>query len=178
MEQMQTLYKLIVLKILSEANFSMTNSQLSAFVLEKGYTDYFTLQQTLSDMADQSFLRKKVVRNRTGYSLTQKGRDTLHALEGEMPGEIKKEIAQYVKGNRLRLQNENAVQAEYRAEGEEFCVTLTVQEKGAELIHLTLAVPLEEQAACICDNWYEKSQQIYSYLMRELMQQAKTGNSE
>ena len=40
-----TLYKLIVLYMLNKVNFPLTNTQLSEFILEKEYTNYFTLQQ-------------------------------------------------------------------------------------------------------------------------------------
>ena len=44
-----TLYKLIILYMLDKVDFPLTNSQISEFVLDKGYTDYFKLQQALSD---------------------------------------------------------------------------------------------------------------------------------
>ena len=42
-----TLYKLIILYMLDKVDFPLTNSQISEFVLDKGYTDYFQLQQNL-----------------------------------------------------------------------------------------------------------------------------------
>ena len=39
-----TLYKLIVLYMLQKVDFPLTNSQISEFVLDKEYTNYFTLQ--------------------------------------------------------------------------------------------------------------------------------------
>ena len=47
-----TLYKLIILYMLDKVDFPLTNSQISEFVLDKGYTDYFKLQQALSELAD------------------------------------------------------------------------------------------------------------------------------
>ena len=41
-----TLYKLIILYMLDKVDFPLTNSQISEFVLDKGYTDYFKLQQS------------------------------------------------------------------------------------------------------------------------------------
>ena len=37
-----TLYKLILLHILDKVSFPMSNGQLSEFMLDKEYTDYFT----------------------------------------------------------------------------------------------------------------------------------------
>lgn len=173
MSEIQTLYKLIVLAILGKADFALTNSQLSAFILEKQYTDYFTLQQTLADMVKAGYLQSEVIRNSTRYTITKKGRETLEYFGGEVSEAIKADIQEYLKKNRLKLQNENAVTADYRRSGIDFAVRLKVQEKDALLIGLELTVPLEEQAVSICDNWKDKSQQIYSYLMRELMQEAR-----
>ena len=39
------LYKLIVLYTLSRVDFPMTNSQLTEFITEKEYTNYFNVQQ-------------------------------------------------------------------------------------------------------------------------------------
>ena len=44
------LYKLIVLYMLDRVNFTLTNSQISDFVLEKGYTNYFTLQEAINGL--------------------------------------------------------------------------------------------------------------------------------
>ena len=41
-----TLYKLMILYMLSKVNFPLSNTQLSSFMLDKQYTDYFTFQET------------------------------------------------------------------------------------------------------------------------------------
>ena len=46
---------------------------------------------------------------------------------------------------------------------------LQVKEKENILVEVALTVPLEQQAIVLCDNWKKKSQQIYGYLMKELM---------
>ena len=53
-----TLYKLIILYMLDKVDFPLTNSQISEFVLDKGYTDYFKLQQALSELADGGLILK------------------------------------------------------------------------------------------------------------------------
>lgn len=45
-----TLYKLIVLYMLEKVDFPLTNAQISGFILDKGYTTYFHLQQALSEL--------------------------------------------------------------------------------------------------------------------------------
>ena len=58
-----TLYKLIVLYMLEKLDFPLTNGQISEFILDKGYTTYFTLQQALSEMVESNLIREEFVHN-------------------------------------------------------------------------------------------------------------------
>ena len=69
-----TLYKLIILYMLDKVDFPLTNSQISEFVLDKGYTDYFKLQQALSELADGGLILKESTHNRTLFHLTEDGK--------------------------------------------------------------------------------------------------------
>ena len=73
-----TLYKLIILYMLDKVDFPLTNSQISEFVLDKGYTDYFKLQQALSELADGGLILKESTHNRTLFHLTEDGKGTIH----------------------------------------------------------------------------------------------------
>ena len=53
-----TLYKLIVLKMLDEADAPLTGAQITDFILEKEYTNYFTLQQVLSEMSETGLVTR------------------------------------------------------------------------------------------------------------------------
>ena len=47
-----TIYKLTILNMLDKVDFPLTNTQISNFFLEQDYTDYFRVQQVLSDHED------------------------------------------------------------------------------------------------------------------------------
>ncbi len=57
MSETQTLYKLIILYMLNRVTFPLSNAQLSEFILEKEYTDYFTLQQAIFELNDSNLIR-------------------------------------------------------------------------------------------------------------------------
>ena len=63
MAEAQTLYKLIILYMLDKVNFPLSNAQLSEFILEKEYTDYFTVQQAISELVETKLIRVETVRN-------------------------------------------------------------------------------------------------------------------
>lgn len=72
------LYKLIILYMLDKVDFPLTNSQISEFILNEGYTTYFKLQQALSELLDSGFIREESTHTRTFYHLTEEGEETIH----------------------------------------------------------------------------------------------------
>lgn len=63
------LYKLMILYMLNKVDFPLTNSQISEFILDKGYTNYFTLQQALHDLSDTELIRTEHIHNNSYYSM-------------------------------------------------------------------------------------------------------------
>ena len=53
-----TMYKLMILYMLSKVNFPLSNTQLSSFMLDKQYTDYFTFQETINSLVEDGFIRR------------------------------------------------------------------------------------------------------------------------
>lgn len=170
MNDVHTLYKLIFLYMLDRADFELSNSQITAFILEEQYTDYFTVQEVLSDMTESGLITANTVRNTTFYAPTQEGRDTLSYFQHEISEAIRQDIEDYFKKHKLQMRSENAVLADYYRSGQEFTARLQVKEKDAMLVEVSLSVPLEQQAIVLCDSWKRKSQKIYGYLIRELLQ--------
>jgi len=165
-----TLYKLILLHILDKVSFPMSNGQLSEFMLDKEYTDYFTVQTALSELVEAHFLHLKTVRNTSFYSITGEGQKTLEFFGNKISSQIQDEIEEYLKEHKYELRNEVSVPADYYPTGNgEYAARCRVLEKGSALIDLTLTVPTREQAESICANWSSRSKQIYAYLMQNLL---------
>ena len=90
MSEPLTLYKLIILYMLEKVDFPLTNAQISGFVLDKGYTNYFHLQQAISELIDASLIQDKTVRNTSYYEITDQGKQTLTYFEDQISDGIKK----------------------------------------------------------------------------------------
>ena len=71
------LYKLMVLYMLNKVDFPLTNSQISEFILDRDYTDYFQLQKVLSELVETELLRKRTISNSSYYEITEEGKKTL-----------------------------------------------------------------------------------------------------
>lgn len=164
-----TLYKLIVLYMLSRVDFPLTKSQISDFVLEREYTTFLTLQQVFGELIDAGLISAQSVRNRTHLLMTKDGAQTLSFFGNQISGAIKKEIEEYLKENEMELRNEVSVLADYyKSTSGEYEAHLVAKDKNIPLIDLTISVPLEETAIAICDNWQKKNQEIYQYLVSQL----------
>ena len=145
-----TLYKLIILYMLDKVDFPLTNSQISEFVLDKGYTDYFKLQQALSELADGGLILKESTHNRTLFHLTEDGKGTIHLFRDKISKPIQDDIDHFLQTKQYDLKNEVSVKADYmKNAGEEYSVRCQVFENHEPLIDLTLSVPTEKEASAI-----------------------------
>lgn len=165
-----TLYKLIILYMLQKVDFPLTNSQISEFILDRGYTTYFTLQSVLSELVDSNMIRQETIQNCSYYTVTDSGSQALHYFQNRISRPIREDVDQYMKENKLHMREEVSVIADYyKNTAGEFSVRCVVKEKYSNPIDLTITVPDETQARIVCRNWKEKCQTIYENVMRELL---------
>lgn len=170
MSETFTLYKLIILYMLDKIDFPLTNSQISEFILEEGYTTYFTLQQVISEMVDADLIREETTRNRTLYHLTEEGRETIHYFKNHISPAIQEDIDQFLAEKNYDLKNEVSAKADYyKNVNSEWSVRFRIIEREVPLIDLTLTVPTEDEAVRMVNNWNRKNQEIYALLMQQLL---------
>jgi len=174
-----TLYKLIVLYMLNKVNFPLTNSQITGFFLDKEYTNYFNVQQVLSELVEAELVSCEIVRNASYYQITSEGRDTLGFFVNKIPGPIIDDMDLFLINNKYELRNEvGTISDYYRSTNQDYIVHCQVKEGKSTLIELTLSVPTKEEAALMCNNWKEASQEIYANVMRQLMQDNKSEETD
>lgn len=165
-----TLYKLIILFILDKVDFPLTNAQMSNFILDKGYTNYFNIQQAIKELDSSELVKGETIRNSSYFLITDAGRETLEFFNKEIGDTIKAEIMDYLKENKYKLREEVSTLSEfYEAKKGEFIAHCYVRERGSNIVEVSLNVTSEEEATAICNNWKDKSQEIYAYLMQELL---------
>ena len=75
-----TLYKLIILFMLDRVDFPLTTSQLSQFILDKGYTNYFSFQQALNELEEAGFIEQRSEGRYTRLFITENGMEVGRAL--------------------------------------------------------------------------------------------------
>ena len=165
-----TIYKLTILNMLDKVDFPLSNTQLTDFFLEHEYTDYFRVQQVISDLLDAELIRTESTHNNTHYYITAAGKETLNLLKDKISDAIELDIINYFAENKLELRNDNSIIADYyRTPNHDFAVRCQYRQKDTNLIDLTLTVKTKEQAEAICNNWKKQNEEVYMYLMDILM---------
>jgi len=167
-----TLYKLIVLFLLDKVDFPLTNSQISNFVLEKGYTNYFNLQQSISELIEADFINMETIGHNSYYKINNEGREALSFFGNMISTVIQEEIIEYLKENQYSLRNETSILSEYfESKKGEYIARLRVLEKQEPIIDLSISVPTKEEASKLCNNWRTNSQKIYAFVLSTLLKE-------
>ena len=164
-----TLYKLIVLYMLNRVKFPITTAQISNYILEKEYTNFLTLQQVISELAEANLINAHTVNNRTHLQITEEGRETLYYFDNRINDIIKTEINEYFHDNEFDLREEVSVLSNYyKSTSGEYEAHLIAKERENTLMEIKLSVPTREVAESICDNWQRKNQDVYQELVKLL----------
>lgn len=164
------LYKLIILYMLNKVDFPLTNSQISEFILNEGYTNYFTLQRAISKLTESGFIHEEATHSRTFYHLTEEGAQTVSFFKNDISPAIQDDINTFLKNKKYELKNEVSVKSDYYQNlNHEYAVRCQVIEQDAPLIDLTITVPTESEAETISNNWAKKNQEIYALIMKNLL---------
>jgi hypothetical protein len=165
-----TLYKLMILYMLKQVNFPLTNTQLSDFFLSREYATYFTLQQALSELIDAGLIRMDTVQNSSRYEILPEGEETFTFFGKKISAEIIADMDAYLKENRFKMRNEVGTTSDYyKSTTQDFVIQCDVNEGKSKLISLSLTVPDESQAKQMCARWKDCSKDIYSYAMKRLL---------
>ena len=164
------LYKLIILYILDRVDFPMTNAQLSNFITDRQYTNYFNVQQVLADLTDDGYITLDQTRNAAFYRITPDGHEALSFFYKNISRNIRDDIDMYLSEQQYSLREESSNVADYHeARKGEYVVELKVVERETSVIEIRLTVPSKENAETICRNWRKENADIYAYVLNSLL---------
>ena len=171
MHDSDTIYKLMILYMLNKLDMQLTNTQLSQFFITRYYANYFNIQQTISKLVESAFLEKSTIRNTTYYSITPEGYEALSYFKNQIPAGALEDMDKFLEENRFTLKNEVGNTADYyKHTSGDYIVHCQVMEGRSLLYEVNISVPSEEEAQQACNNWRDSSEDIYRYIMKNLLQ--------
>ncbi|MCR5687268.1 MAG: DUF4364 family protein [Lachnospiraceae bacterium] len=170
MTEPQTLIKLIVLYMLDKVDFPITKAQIYDFILEKEYSNYFALTQATFELTEDGFIESSSTHSSTFLKLTDKGRDTLTFFQNRISEGIRNDINGFYEEHRLEITNRMSVITNYyRTASGDYVADLTAREKSSDLINIKINMPTEDSARAMCEHWRDKSSDIYSFILENLL---------
>lgn len=169
-----TLYKLMILYILDLSEYPLNTAQLCEFLLDKGYTNYFTLQTTIADLVEAGFITGTHQGNSSFYAITASGLDALNAFKSSISEAIREDIKNFLDEKKYALRHSNDVTSLFLPKKDkEYEVMLNLKDNGEPLMNLTFNVASQSQAELVCDHWNKKYMEIYEYLLETLLSTEK-----
>lgn len=169
--QQQAEQKLILLHILHEFSIPLTNTQITEFVMEKDYMNYFSLQQYLGELVSSHMLEYSASNDQYFYLLTEKGKNTLHYFKDRLSTDMVVSIQKSVDLKKQMLLKEMQITAEYTKRKEnEYIVDLKVVESDITLIDLKLSVVTNKHAKQLCEKWKNEAPSLYGEIINLLIQ--------
>ncbi|MDR5659390.1 DUF4364 family protein [Serpentinicella sp. ANB-PHB4] len=165
--------KLVLLYILNEINMPVTNGQITEFILENDFMNYFMLQQYISELKEVGFVEVTEKDQLEYITLTKKGINTLDFFINRIPKNTINAINELVKSKKIEIIQSAQITADYKKlDNNECLVHLAVIEKDMPIMELTLNVPNVNQAKEICSNWKNHSEDIYSNIIHLLIKKS------
>lgn len=170
MKEAFTIYKLIILYTLNQVESPMTLNLISDYITDRGYTNYFNVQNAFAELLEAEFISCSATYNTSFYSITDAGRETLDLFISSLSPEIRQEIDEYLEKNNLPIMERLTVVSDYTLQDHgEYIATCSLRESNHILFETKLSVPTEEDAVKICNNWQEQSSELYSLSIKRLL---------
>lgn len=162
--------KLLMLYVLKAIKKPISNTQLTEIILENNFINYFTFQQYLSELEESKFVEYHDVNDKKLLILTEKG-DNVLSLFKERISPLKISIInEYIKEKIESIKKELTIHADYTiGANDSFIVDLKAIEDDALLMELKLSVPSKNQATSICNKWKENPSEIYTNVIKLLI---------
>lgn len=163
------LYKLIILYLLYQSKKEITNAILSDFILKYGYTDYLSIQETLSSLSEDCMIMPHKTHSSTYYTITEAGLETLGFFNSKLPYDTKLQIKQYLKEKKMQIAHETSVRTDYaKNDSGAYVMSGKVLEQNQTIFEITLNLPNEEMAQEACKTFKKKETEIYAFLWKSL----------
>lgn len=167
-----TIYKLIILYMLSKVDAPLPSGIISDYITSRGYTNFFTLQNAFGELLRAELIAEQTTYHLAYYTLCDTGQETLDSFGSSLSHSIRREIDNFLLEKRYEIADETAFVSDYqRTADNTYLATCTLKEGSITLFELSLDVATEEDAIRICDNWRDASTELYQMALQKLLKE-------
>lgn len=174
--------KLLLLYIIKLSPKRFTKNEITEFVLDKNYMNYFLIQQYLVDLTNDKFIEhiEEDIKDKSNssnkvYNILEKGINALSFFKDRIPEEIKNQLKSLFEVDEKEKIIESQIVCDYYAkENQQYVVSLKLVENEETLFSVYLDVANHKQAKLICENWKREPDLIYQNVINILTKQNVT----
>ena len=149
-----------------------TDANLLDFLTEARLMNYMDMMPALGRLTREGALSESPEGPYRRYALNASGRELLDMYLSRIPFSTRETLDRLIPGWLAALRT----QRDYRADMAQtprgdFEVSLRMMERGRAVMSLTLALPSSEIAARLCRRWQQAGGEVFSTLLRPLMEE-------
>ena len=160
--------KLILLYLISKSD-TITPTELSDFVLFRGYMDYFSMQNYMEELVESELVVYIKSEDQLYYTLHPQGDEVVELFRARIPHSIREDINTYTKNSFLHgsplLEAEAIIE---RKPDDQYQVLCRIMDYDRTVLELKASAVSEEAANTIRNHWRQKGMNIYWNLLKEV----------
>jgi predicted transcriptional regulator len=155
--------KLKILYIFYILNIPINNTDITKFVLDKDFMDYFSLQEIINGLKDDGFILHERKDGKNFYIISEEGRNTLEMFIEKIPKMYKDVVDNSFKSFKKEVEKKKQLVGHYfQRKDKDYTAILQAFEDDITVFNLSINVPDEETAKKIMKKWKDNPDKIYS----------------
>ena len=166
--------KLIILFVFDKMEMPLTeNSIIEICSVKNEWINYMDCLDLLYQLSEAKLIYKTECKEgEMRYTLTFEGRDCLSYFYRKIPLNLRDEITEYSKANRLSIKQSQEYYANYTdAEDGSYLVTMRIYENliTSPLFEIQIKAPTRQSAEEACKKWRQAAPNIYESIFEKLV---------
>ena len=166
--------KLIILFCMEKMEMPLTeNSIIELCSVKNDWINYMDCLDLLYQLSEAKLIYKVACKEgEMRYDLSIEGRNCLSYFYNRIPNDLREEVAQYCKANRLSIKQSQEYYANYTdADDGSYLVTMRIYESlvKAPLFEIKAKAPTRQAAEETCKKWRQSAPNIYEYIFDTLI---------
>lgn len=166
--------KLIILFCLDKMEMPLTeNSIIEICSVKNNWINYMDCLDLLYQLSEAKLIYKTACKEgEMRYNLTFEGRDCLSYFYKRIPNQLRDEITEYSKANRLNIKQSQEYYANYTdADDGSYLVVMRIYENliTTPLFEIKIKAPTRQAAEEACKKWRQGAPNIYEYIFENLI---------
>jgi predicted transcriptional regulator len=165
----QAANKLTILYAIKGTQHRVTNSEITDFIIQNDFLNYFELQQYISELIEASLLLEVTINDIIHYEITEKGYNSIKFFSERLDKNLRLKIDGKLENFKKAISNKSKPYSYIIKSDEVYKIKLTLHKDGSALLNCEVQTDTEEKANKIASNWKKNHKRIHSAILETLL---------